>query len=64
MSKYKVAVEWSVMAEVEVEADSMEQAIMEVEYNDSIIPTEGDYIDGSMLVNHEVTTFLNKKKFS
>jgi hypothetical protein len=64
MPIYKVAVEWSVFSEVEVEAPSMEEAIMEVESNDSLIPVEGDYIDGSLVINHEMTTFFNKKHLS
>jgi hypothetical protein len=64
MPVYKVAVEWSVFSEVEVEASSMEEAIMEVESNDSILPVEGSYIDGSLTINHEMTNFFNKKHFS
>ena len=64
MPKYKVVVEWSVFSEIEVEAPSMEEAIMEVEGNDSIIPTEGSYIDGSLSINHEMTTFFNRQNFS
>jgi len=59
MAKYKVYVEWTVTSTVEVEASSLDEAILEVENNDSLIPTEGDYLDGSLDINYEVSRYLN-----
>lgn len=64
MPRYKVAVEWSVCTEIEVEANSVEEAIMEVEYDDSLIPADGDYIDGSLKINHDMTYYFNKNHIS
>ena len=57
-------VEWAVCAEVEVMADSIESAIEEVELNDSLVPADGSYIDGSLTINREFTYQNNKKYFS
>lgn len=64
MNTYKVAIEWAVMSEVEVQANSLEEAIIEVENNDSLVPTDGAFIDGSLTINHDVTVLLNKKSLS
>jgi hypothetical protein len=61
MPKYKVYVEWVVTSTVEVEANSLDEAISEVEANDSLIPTEGDYLSGSLDINYEVSRYLNSK---
>jgi hypothetical protein len=60
MPKYKVYVEWVVTSTVEVEANSFDEAIMEVESNDSLIPSDGDYLAGSLEINHEISRYLNK----
>jgi len=59
MPKYKVYVEWISTAIVEVEADCLESAIDEVNNNDSLIPTEGDYLDGSLDINEEISRQMN-----
>ena len=61
--KYKVMVEWVVCTTVEVEADSVEDAIQKVESDDSLIPTEGSYLDGSLTINQEITYQLNSKNY-
>lgn len=60
MPKYKVYVEWVSTAIVEVEADCLESAIDEVNSNDSLIPTEGDYLDGSLDINQEISRQMNR----
>lgn len=60
MPKYKVYVEWVVTSTVEVEADSLDDAIAEVDYNDSLLPVEGEYLSGSLMINHEISRELNK----
>ena len=60
MKTYKIAVEWSVYSTVEVEAESLEDAILKVEDSDFPLPTDSDYIDNSFIVNRQVTdTFSN-----
>ena len=60
MPKYKVYVEWVVTTTVEVEADCLESAIDEVNNNDSLIPAEGDYLSGSLVINEEISRQMNK----
>lgn len=60
MPKYKVYVEWMTTATVEVEANSLNEAIEKIDLDDSLIPTEGDYVDGSLEINYEISDYLNK----
>ena len=61
--KYRVCVEWSVMAIIEVEAESIDEAIENIESNtDAPLPTNGGYIDGSFSVNHDFTIDENKEE--
>lgn len=61
MSKtYKVQVFWTESAIVEVEADSIEDAINDVESVRGVdIPEDGDYVDESLIVDHDMTYELN-----
>lgn len=49
MKAFKIPVEWSVYDTVEIEAESMEQAIkiFDETMDDIPLPTEPEYIDGS-----------------
>lgn len=58
MPKFKVAVEWVVTTDVVVEAETLEDAILKVEDMPEL-PDDGEYLDGSFEVNHEVTRELN-----
>ena len=49
--KFKIPVSWSLMADVIVQADSLEEAITKAE---EIELPEGEYVDGSFEVNTEV----------
>ena len=64
MPVYKVVVEWAVFSEVEVAANSLNEAILDVEYNDSLVPSDGTYIDGSLVINRDMTYYLNKSSIS
>ena len=59
MAKFKVAVEWVMTTDVVIEAETLEDAILQVED----IPDfpDGDIVDGSFEVNMEVTRELNRK---
>lgn len=46
MPKYKVIVEWTMCATVEVDAENEEYAIVEADSMDHL-PKDGDYMDGS-----------------
>lgn len=58
MPKFKVAVEWVVTTDVVIEAETLEDAILKVEDMPEL-PDDGEYLDGSFEVNHEVTRELN-----
>lgn len=60
MAKFKIAVSWTMLADMEIEADNLDDAIAIA--NQSEIPTDGTYCDESFEVNHEVTQELNKVK--
>jgi len=59
MAKFKVAVEWVMTTDVVIEAETLEDAILQVED----IPDfpDGVIVDGSFEVNMEVTRELNRK---
>ena len=59
MPKYKVYVEWTVTSIVEVEANSMDDAVNIVQEDSSLIPERGDYLEGSLDVNYEMSSYLN-----
>jgi hypothetical protein len=58
MMKYKVAVQWMMTAEVEVEAESLTQAMAQVRKDTRELP-EGSYLDDSLEVNSYLTCELN-----
>ncbi len=60
MAKFKVAVEWVMTTDVVIEAETLEDAILQVEDMPEL-PDDGDYLDGSFEVNTEVTKELNRK---
>jgi len=62
MPTFKVSVEWMVCATVEVEAESLDDAICKVEDDDDDdfpLPTDPDYVEGSLMANYQITQYLN-----
>jgi len=57
--KYKIPCTWSVCGVLEIDAASLEEAIIEAEI--APLPTESDYIDGSFEVNEPMLEFYNKE---
>jgi hypothetical protein len=51
---YKLPVSWEVIATQEVEADSLEEAIMIAEETNLDLPENSEYLDGSYEVNKEI----------
>jgi hypothetical protein len=63
MSKtFKVAVSWEVCSEVEIEADSIEQALKEAKDSELPSPEKWDYVDGSWRVDSDMSKYLNNIK--
>lgn len=57
--KYTVCVWWSVGADIQVEAESFEEAMKKAKDADEL-PDDGEYIDGSFTVNVEATEAVNE----
>ena len=61
MSKYyEIPCSWEVYGTVEVEANSLEEAIELAERDDSPMPDASDYVDGSFEVDRDVAEEINK----
>jgi len=60
MAKFAVAVSWSVFGEMNIEAKTLEEAIQIAREDDSISLPEGEYMDGSFVVDPEMSKELNK----
>ena len=55
MKTYKIGVVWQMYGYVEVEANSLEEAVKEVEDGggDIPLPSVADYVEGSFEVDHD-----------
>ena len=61
MSKYyEIPCSWEVYGTMEVEANSLEEAIELAERDDSPMPDASDYVDGSFEVDRDVAEEINK----
>ncbi len=58
MKTFKVAVQWIVTAEVEVEAETLDVAIRKVKDEGIDLP-KGEYLNDSVEVNDDVTRVIN-----
>ena len=56
--KYQIPCTWSVCGMLEIEAESLDEAIIEAEI--SPLPVESDYIDGSFEVNEPMLEYYNE----
>jgi len=61
MKTYKIPVSWTVTATMEIDAESLEDAILKAE--DASLPTDPDYLDGSFEVDHDCIEYLNARRF-
>lgn len=59
MAKFKVGVQWTVTADLEIEAETLEQA-KQIADQQAICPDTHEYLDDSYEVNHEYTDFLQE----
>jgi hypothetical protein len=57
MKTYKIPVVWQMMGHVEVEAESMTEAINEA--MDASLPDNGSYVEGSFEVDESSCTWIN-----
>ena len=59
MKKFKIAVSWEVYGDVEIEAETLTEAVNIAENDDNIPLPEPNYIDGSFIVDAEMSKELN-----
>lgn len=61
--RYKVAVSWTEVGVVEIEAANVEDAIKKAEENiDHLILPEGEYLDESFRIDVDTTELLNERE--
>lgn len=53
MPYYTIPMTWEVFGTIEVEADSLEEAIIKADLPETEMPSNGDYIEDSLRVDHE-----------
>lgn len=58
--KYKLAAFWQMSAVIEVEADSLEDAIGIVNGPEFPLPTNSDYVEGSFQIDVDSTICANQ----
>ena len=61
MKTYKVACTWEVCGELEINANSLEEAVNIAEEDDNLPLPEASYIDGSFRTDKEMSEHLNKE---
>lgn len=57
--KYIIPVYWTMYAELEIEAESLDQACELAREAD--LPSEGEYLDGSFDVGREMAEIINEE---
>jgi len=59
MRCFRIAVEWTMLGEYEIEANTIEEATEKALGPDCPLPNDGYYLDDSMIVNEQTTQALN-----
>jgi len=57
MKTYRIPVSWTVLATMEIPAESLEEAILIAE--DASLPTDTDYLEDSFKVDREHLEYMN-----
>ena len=57
---YEIPCTWEVYGTIEIEDDSLEEAIELAERDDSPMPDDSDYVDGSFQVDRDIAEEINK----
>lgn len=53
MPYYTIPMTWEVFGTIEIEADSLEEAIIKADLPETEMPSNGDVIEDSLRVDHE-----------
>ena len=56
---YEIPCTWEVYGMMEIEADSLAEAIELAERDDSPMPDDSDYVDGSFQVDRDIAEEIN-----
>ena len=59
MKTYKIPVSWTVMATMEINAETLDDAISQAE--DSPLPTETEYLDCTFEIDREIIPCINSE---
>lgn len=59
MKTYSIPIIWAMSAHVEIQAESLEQALIEAE--NAPLPSDGNYLEGSFEIDYPVIPYLNKE---
>lgn len=60
MKTYKISCTWEVFGEVEIDANSLEEACHKAESDNDIPLPEANYVDGSFRIDRGMSKYLNK----
>mgnify|MGYP000668045618 CR=1 FL=1 len=59
MKKYKIPISWEIGSELEIEANSIEEALEKAQNEE--LPSNGEYIDGSYEIWDDVAREINEE---
>ena len=60
LKTYKIPCSWEVYGQAEVDADSLQDAINIVDSDEFPLP-QGDYVDASLRIDHDIIPEMNKE---
>jgi hypothetical protein len=63
MKTYIVPVVWCCYGNLEIEAESLDEAVMQAEYADLPPYEDWNYLDGSWEIDHESVEFFNSDEY-
>lgn len=61
MEKFKIPITWEVCGEVEIEAETLDEAVERVDFDpdEVVVPEEWEIVEGSVNTNFEMVEILN-----
>lgn len=61
MPKFKIPITWEVCGEIEVEAESLDEAVEMVDFDpdEVTVPQEWEIVEGSVNTNYQLVELLN-----